>query len=118
MSARITVSIVLSFTTLLTVAALASASTRPLAAQHASTTTGHCTSVGKGTRWTYQGRKGTLYTVEGNRPAACAVGIRWLVRLTVSGVPKTPPGWDCIPVKYSGVCLRKSGAAFEWSANR
>jgi len=120
MSMRTTISISLALTlaSLLTITAFASASTPPAAAQHTAKVAGACYVVGKGTPWTYQGRKGTRYTVHGNRATACAVGIQWLVRLTVARLPKSPPGWNCIPVKYSGVCLGKGGAAFEWSANR
>src|SRR5258708_2400941 len=77
-----------------------------------------CSSVGKGTAWSYQGQKGTRYTVVGNRPAACAVGIKWLARLTnIVGFPKTPAGWDCVnAVAVVGQCENKSGAIFEWTA--
>jgi hypothetical protein len=86
--------------------------------QRAAIATGHCKAVGKGTAWSYQGQKGTAYTVEGNKATACAVGIKWLARLTnMMGVTKTPPGWDCIDaVAVTGQCQNKSGAIFEWTA--
>lgn len=79
---------------------------------------GHCKAVGKGTAWSWKGQKGRSYTVEGNRATACAVGIKWLLRLTnIQGVPKTPPGWQCVnAVAFPGQCSNKSGAIFEWNA--
>lgn len=79
---------------------------------------GNCKAVGKGTAWSYKGQRGTAYTVEGNRGTACAVGVKWLLRLTnIHGVPKTPPGWDCVTaVAFPGQCENKSGAIFEWNA--
>jgi hypothetical protein len=79
---------------------------------------GNCKSVGKGTPWSYRGQKGTLYTVVGNRATACAVGIKWLVRLTnIVGFPKTPPGWQCVnAVAFPGQCETRGGAIFEWNA--
>ena len=88
-------------------------------AQHRVTTvTGHCKVVGKGTAWSYQGQKGRAYTVEGDRASACAVGIKWLVRLTnMTGAPKTPPGWQCIAaVSVAGQCEKKGAGVFEWTA--
>jgi hypothetical protein len=56
----------------------------------------HCKKVGKGHLWHYNGKSGRLFTVEGDRPSACVVGITWLYRLTtIVGTPKTPPGWRC-----------------------
>jgi hypothetical protein len=88
-------------------------------AEHrAAALTGHCKVVGKGTAWRYKGQKGTAYTIEADRASACAVGRRWLVRLTdVSGVPKTPPGWQCITaVSVAGQCEKKGAGVFEWTA--
>lgn len=84
--------------------------------QHSAT--GHCKVVGKGTLWHYKGQKGTAYTIVGDRPTACAVGLKWLLRLTnTSGVTKTPPGWQCIAaVSVAGQCEKKSGGVFEWTA--
>jgi hypothetical protein len=86
--------------------------------QRAAIAAGHCKAVGKGTAWSYQGQKGTAYTVEGSKASACAVGIKWLARLTnMVGVTKTPPGWDCVAaVAVAGQCQNKSGAVFEWTA--
>ncbi|MBA3843752.1 MAG: hypothetical protein H0X39_14265 [Actinobacteria bacterium] len=78
----------------------------------------NCKVVGKGTSWSYHHQKGTAYTVEGNRASACALGLKWLVRLTTTrGVPKTPPGWQCITATaVAGQCENKGGAIFEWTA--
>ena len=107
-----------SVATVLAVVAAAAATAGSLSNQHVSAAAGHCKAIGKGTRWTSKGRRGTLYTAEGNRATACAVGIKWLVRLTnISGVPKTPPGWNCITaVQFPGQCQTKAGAIFEWNA--
>ena len=80
----------------LVAALVASAASGGTRVQHGVTTAaGHCKVVGKGTRWThYHGQSGTAYTIEGDRATACAVGLKWLVRLTnVTGVPKSasPP---------------------------
>ena len=102
------------------VAALAAsvASGGTLVGQRTASATGNCKKVGKGTAWSDNGKKGTAYTVEGNKASACAVGIKWLVRLTnVQGVPKTPAGWDCITATaVAGQCENKGGAIFEWTA--
>ena len=97
---------------------LASAASGGTSVSRASASTTRCKVVGKGTPWSYQGQKGTAYTVVGDRRTACAVGIKWLVRLTnMRGVPKTPPGWDCIAaVAVTGQCSSKSGGTFEWTA--
>ena len=96
----------------------ASAASGGAVVDRASVAAGRCTAVGKGTAWSYKGQKGTAYTVVGNRAAACALGIKWLLRLTnVVGVPKTPPGWECITaVSVEGQCDSKSGGIFEWTA--
>lgn len=75
-----------------------------------------CTTVAKGTPWHDSGRRGTMYTITGNRTTACAVGVKWLVHLTArAGDPTSPPGWSCIvPKPISGVCLGKAGAVFQW----
>ncbi len=106
--------------TVLAVIAASSATAGMLSKNHLSASTGHCKKTGKGTHWVSNGRKGNLYTVEGNRAAACAVGIKWLVRLTnISGTPKTPPGWNCITaVQFPGQCETKAGAIFEWNAKQ
>jgi hypothetical protein len=108
----------LAFATLIAVVAASTATAGVLSRNQVSRPAGHCKAIGKGTRWTYKGRKGTLYTVEGNRAAACSVGVKWLVRLTnISGAPKTPPGWNCITaVQFPGQCETKAGAIFEWNA--
>jgi hypothetical protein len=78
----------------------------------------NCKAVGKGSAWSYKGQKGTAYTVVGNRASACAVGIRWLRRLTnIHGVTQTPAGWQCIAAtSVAGQCENKGGAIFEWTA--
>src|ERR1035437_4678389 len=104
----------------LVAALVASAASGGTRVQHGVTTAaGHCKVVGKGTRWThYHGQSGTAYTIEGDRATACAVGLKWLVRLTnVTGVPKAPPGWQCIAaVSVAGQCNKKGGGVFEWTA--
>jgi hypothetical protein len=89
-----------------------------LVSQRAASATGNCKVVGKGSAWSYKGQKGTAYTVVGNRASACALGIKWLVRLTnTTGVPKTPAGWQCITATaVAGQCQNKGGAIFEWTA--
>jgi hypothetical protein len=118
MSMRHTALCSLALATLVAALAASVASGGTLARQGAATVTGHCKNVGKGTAWSDQGKRGTLYTVEGNKASACAVGIKWLVRLTnVQGVPKTPAGWDCITATaVAGQCENKGGAIFEWTA--
>lgn len=88
------------------------------AQNHAATAAGHCKLVAKGTAWRYKGQKGTAYTIEGNRATACAVGKKWLVRLTtMTGFPQTPRGWDCITaVSVAGQCETRAGAIFAWTA--
>jgi len=82
----------------------------------------HCKRIGKGHAWSYKGGKGTSFTVEGDRPSACAVGIAWLFRLTtIQGVPRTPPGWNCMTATADiiGQCdNKKTGAVFEWIYRR
>jgi hypothetical protein len=82
----------------------------------------HCKRVGKGHAWSYKGRRGTSFTVEGDRPSACAVGIAWLFRLTtIQGVPRTPPGWNCMTATADiiGQCdHKKTGAVFQWTYRR
>lgn len=77
-----------------------------------------CKKVGKGHLWHYNGKSGRLFTVEGDRPSACVVGITWLYRLTtILGTPKTPPGWRCetSTADIIGQCEnRKTHAIFEW----
>ncbi len=88
-------------------------------AQHRVTTlAGHCKVVAKGTPWSYQGQKGRAYTIVGDRASACAVGVKWLLRLTnMTGVTKTPPGWQCIAaVSVAGQCEKKGAGVFEWLA--
>jgi hypothetical protein len=108
----------LALATLLASLTASVASGGTLVNQRAAIATGHCKAVGKGTAWSYRGQKGTAYTVEGNKATACAVGIKWLLRLTnIHGVPKTPPGWDCITAtSVAGQCQNKGGAVFEWTA--
>ena len=108
----------LALATLVAALAASVASGGTLARQGAATASGHCKKVGKGSPWSDHGRKGVLYTVEGNKASACAVGIKWLVRLTnMQGAPKTPAGWDCITaVSVAGQCENKGGAIFEWTA--
>jgi hypothetical protein len=77
---------------------------------------GHCKVVAKGSPWSYKGQKGTTYTIEGDKASSCALGVKWLVRLTnISGVPRTPPGWDCITATpVTGECDGRKGGVFEW----
>jgi hypothetical protein len=86
----------------------------------ASSTAANCKVIGKGTPWTDSGQRGSSYTVVGNRATACALGIKWLARLTnMVGVTKTPPGWQCVAaVAVVGQCWGKAGAIFEWTAKR
>ena len=80
----------------------------------------NCKAIGKGTPWKDSGQRGSSYTVVGNRATACALGIKWIARLTdMVGVTKTPPGWQCVAaVAVVGQCWGKAGAVFEWTAKR
>jgi hypothetical protein len=114
MSIRHTVVGSLALATLVVSFAASGASGATLVGQSA---TGNCKKVGKGTAWSDQGQKGVKYTVEGNKASSCAVGIKWLVRLTkVQGAPKSPAAWDCISAtRVAGVCTN-NGAIFQWTA--
>lgn len=100
----------------LALATMVACSGASAAALGRSSADGNCKVVAKGSPWADKGKKGTTYTISGNRSSACALGAKWLVRLTnMSSVPKNPPGWECIAaVAVVGQCENKSGAIFEW----
>ncbi len=108
----------LALATLLAVIVASAASGATLAGQ-ASAGTVRCKVVAKGSPWAYKGQKGNRYTIESNAKWACAIGVKWLVRLTDmrGGVaPVRIPGWSCIAfVSFPGQCENKKGVIFFWN---
>jgi hypothetical protein len=97
--------------------AVPAASSSAAAPSPASAATAPCMAVAKGAHWKYKGQSGTAYTVLGVSGASCAVGVRWLQRLTHERGygAKGPAGWMCIVESVVGECTLKNGGILEWT---
>lgn len=80
-----------------------------------------CTGIAKGALWHYKGQTGTTFTVLGVNGASCALGGKWLYRITshhdFGTSTNAPAGWTCTvasTVSMVGNCTTKKGGIFEW----
>ena len=65
--------------------------------------------------WSYDGQKGTVYTVLGKNGASCSLGAEWLKRITTSHGTKSAAGWTCLATSGIGKCQTKRGGIFEFT---
>jgi hypothetical protein len=101
----------------LALAALSVASSSAAASTPSAAAKAPCMTIANGAHWKYKGQSGTAYTVLGVSGASCAVGVKWLQRLTHQhgyGV-KGPAGWMCIAESVVGECTLKNGGILEWT---
>lgn len=87
-----------------------------------------CGGVAKGAPWSYQGQKGTAYSVVGVNGASCATGLKYLPKWTrdraTFDLKPVPAGWHCSAIgDYSalaklGQCTTTKGGIFEWLPKR
>ncbi len=87
-----------------------------------------CGGTAKGAPWSYQGHKGSLYSVVGVNGASCATGLKYMPRWTRDrasfDLKPVPSGWHCSAIgDYSalaklGQCTTAKGGIFEWLPKR
>jgi len=98
----------LTFTLLFAVAAAGAVSARSASALP-------CIGTATGAPWSLKGQKGTTYTILGEGGASCALGAKWLRRISASHGTTSPKGWTCLATSGVGECQVKGGGIFEFS---
>jgi hypothetical protein len=84
-----------------------------------------CGFVANGAPWTFQGQKGTAYTVVALAGASCSTARTWMPRLTRDRASFTlkpvPTGWHCSTtggvttgLTKTGQCTTAAGGIVEW----